>query len=203
MELQTKVQLPKGLPAISHEQAMMVMGSCFADHIGVRLRDGKFRVEVNPFGTLYNPSSIAAAMVRLMENRPFEREELFEHQGLWHSFMHHGAFSASSAAEALALINGRYTQAAALLPKASWLLLTFGTAFVYRTRDGEGERVVANCHKLPERHFSRRRLAVGEIVEEFSALIAKLRALNPALRLLCTVSPIRHIRDGLLANHLR
>lgn len=191
------------------EEGVVTMGSCFADAIGTRLEEGGFRVERNPFGTLYNPASVAAALGRLIDDQEITREDLVEHEGLWHSWHHHGSFSRPTAEEALAACNGRIHQAHSALKEARVLMLTFGTAWVYSLTpqpphlSSEGERtVVANCHKLPPQRFERRRMEVEEIVALWQPLLERLHAFNPKLSILFTVSPIRHLADGAHGNQL-
>lgn len=198
----TPVEVPRKGVEITHEQPLLLMGSCFVENIGRRLAENKFVCDTNPFGVLYNPLSIAKALRQVMAGQPYGEDapELLQHSGLWHSWMHHSAFSASSQEECLARINTRLTEAHALLPKVHLVIITFGTAYVYRHR--EKGMVVGNCHKLPERTFTRERLTPEEIVTEYTGLIAELAKANPNVHLLFTVSPIRHLRDGLHANQL-
>lgn len=172
----------------------LVLGSCFAAHIGGWLRDGKMPVCVNPFGVLYNPASIAQALERLASGRPFGEDELFEHNGLWHSFRHHGDFSGPDRETTLANINHALTDGATALKGADYLILTLGTAWVYE-RQG---RVVANCHKLPAREFTRRRLPVAEMVGMLAEQIDRW----PGKRVILTVSPVIHRGDGMVENQL-
>ena len=184
------------------------IGSCFADEIAQRLTDGGFAVNQNPFGTLYNPSSIASALERTMENREIGFNDLVEHEGLWHSWHHHGKFSQRTAEETLAVCNGSIHKAHAALREAKLLIITFGTAWIYlRTRHANIEgleelEVVANCHKLPPQTFIRRRMSVEEIVALWTPLLQKLKTEYPTLLTLFTVSPIRHMSDGAHGNQL-
>ena len=140
----------------------VVLGSCFATHIGGWLADGKMPVCVNPFGVLYNPVSLAQAWERLETAEPFTRADLFEHNGLWHSFAHHGDFSGSDPEAVLEGMNRALQAGHEALQRADYILVTLGTSWVY---EHEG-RVVANCHKLPSRLFTRRRLTVEASSEE-------------------------------------
>ena len=200
MELYTPVELPKKMPPLTHEQRMMMLGSCFAENIGQRLYDQGFCCDVNPFGILYNPLSIAKALERIADGTPYSTDELYADKGCWHSFMHHGSFSHESADKTLDAINRRLEKAHGELGSTQWLMLTWGTAYVYRLkRTGE---VVSNCHKRPEREFDRQRITPEEIVERYRTLTHRLLAENPQLHVLITVSPIRHQRDGMHANQL-
>lgn len=179
---------------------MMLLGSCFAQETGAKLSANKFRADVNPFGTLYNPASIALSLRRLMQPEPFSASDLFEYGGLYHSFAHHSRFSSPSEAEALSQMNGRLERSAENLEKATRLILTFGTASVYRLKSSG--QLVSNCHKLPEKLFERRMLDVGSLVADWRLLLLSLWERNPSLRVLFTLSPIRHFRDGAHANQL-
>ena len=153
MNFQTSVELPAGLPSISHTDHILLMGSCFAENIGALLADAKFRLEQNPFGILYNPLSISSALREIATKKEYTETDLFAYRGLWHSPMHHGSFSASTPEETLLHINGHLQQARRAMQELDWLMLTFGTAYVYEQK--ETGKVVANCHKLPENNFNR------------------------------------------------
>ena len=154
MEFRTKIELQRFQPAIGHDEKIMMLGSCFTENIGERLTRGMFDVDINPFGTLYNPASIAKSIDRLLEEREFSKEELFEYQGTWHSFAHHSRFSSSNPDMALERINERFHKAADnLRRRVHHLIVTFGTAFVFSLE--ENGEIVANCHKLPAARFRR------------------------------------------------
>lgn len=200
MQFRTELTPPKAAYPVSYAHKMVLMGSCFSENIGNWLSDHYLDVTVNPFGILYNPASIAQGLRLLIAEKVYTEADLFEHQGLYRSFDHHSRFAASTLPQALQLINDSRQTATRQLQQADWLLITFGTAWVYSQK--QEQRVVANCHKLPERLFERRRLSVSEIVAEWSELLDKLFTLNPNLRILFTVSPIRHIKDTLPGNQL-
>jgi hypothetical protein len=198
MQFRTEIPINKSIIDISYRKQLMLFGSCFAENIGNRLKESKFKVTVNPFGILYNPLSIENALRILLEKRLFSAEDLFLHNGLWHSFSHHGAFSGIDREETLQNINNQIRISVEKLLKTDFLLITFGTAFVYE-KDGT---VVSNCHKLPEKTFSRRRLSVQEIVDCYTKLITDIQQINPKIHFIFTVSPIRHWKDGAHENQL-
>lgn len=199
-DLYTRIPLPKPSFFFSYEDTVVLMGSCFAENVGKKLEENKFRVDTNPFGTLYNPASVAKALHRLLRPDAFTASDLFYREEVYHSFAHHSRFSSPSEKECLNRINGRLLSSAQHLKEANRLIITFGTAFVYKwTSTGE---IVSNCHKLPEKLFKRERLTVGEIVEEWQNLLPALWKQNPALKVLFTVSPIRHWKDGAHGNQL-
>ena len=194
MDFRIPVDIPAYPFRIAPEQPGLVLGSCFAAHIGGWLREGKLPVCVNPFGVLYNPASIAQGLGRLVSGEPFSGDDLFEYNGLWYSFAHHGDFSGPDKEDVLAGINRVLADGATALKEADYLMLTLGTAWVYE-RQGS---VVANCHKLPAREFVRRRLSVAEMVE----LLAEQIERWPEKQVLLTVSPVIHRGDGLVENQL-
>ncbi|MEL6866628.1 MAG: GSCFA domain-containing protein, partial [Bacteroidota bacterium] len=183
---------------IQHPDPIFCMGSCFAQHIGQRLMRLKFSVDLNPFGILYNPVSIGKALQMLIQGQPYPPEALFEHQGLWHSFDHHSQFSHPNKSQALENINQGFHQASQNIAQSHYLLLTLGTAHVFTHH--ATSRIVANCHKLPADQFSRRRLRVEEIVSALSAHLQSLQQRSPHLKVILSVSPIRHWRDGAVEN---
>lgn len=200
MEFRTQV-IPGKMPfSFSYETPIVLMGSCFAENIGEKLTDHFFQVDINPFGILYNPASVASGLRILLDRRLFQASDLFAHGGAYHSFAHHSRFSASTEEECLHLINDRLTFSSATLRQAKRLVVTFGTAWVYRLKtDGS---IVGNCHKLPDNLFTRTRLRVRDIVDEWRFVIDELKWMNPDLKILFTVSPVRHWKDGAHGNQL-
>lgn len=184
---------------IGPDDRLMLVGSCFTEHIGGRLAGLKFQTTVNPFGIVYNPVSIARCLERLLDgNQLFSEHDLQENMGLWHSWEHHGHFSKPDRGAALAGINAAFEQASGRLTSANRLLLTLGTAEVFMLRDSG--QVVANNHKMPASLFQQKRLSVGEVTDVLAAVISKLTAKNPELKIILSVSPVRHLRNGLVEN---
>ena len=189
MKLQTIVDIAPSNRKIGYEDSILMTGSCFADSIGEQMVQRKLRVTCNPFGTLYNPLSIAQALT--MTDMP----ELIEHDGLWHSMAHHGSFSRADRNESEQVIRASIETMQKALREATVVIITFGTSWVY---EWKGERVVGNCHKLPESNFTRRRLTAEEIVAAWKPLLERYGDKHWVF----TVSPIRHIKDGLHENQL-
>ncbi|MBR1766237.1 MAG: GSCFA domain-containing protein [Bacteroidales bacterium] len=198
IETTTRVGNPTMPIALDFASGIVSLGSCFSDEVGRRMADSGFLIEQNPFGTLYNPASIASALERLTDDRELTEKDLVEHDGLWHSWHHHGSFSRATAEECLAVCNGGIHRGHQALAQASLLMVTFGSAWVYELPT----MVVANCHKLPQEMFVRRRLSVEDIVALWHPLLDRLHTLYPSLHTLFTVSPMRHIGDGLHGNQL-
>ena len=196
MTFTTPVQLPTSDLKIAHESRIILAGSCFAENIGERLCKRKFNILGNPFGILYNPLSIATMLERVVSGEPFtaSSSEIFEHNELWHSLLHHSCFSQKSKEELIDTLNESLAEAHRLASGCDILILTFGTAYIY-TRNSDN-LIAGNCHKLPGNIFTRRLATIEEITENFIAVIEKLRNMNPDIKFIFTVSPIRHLRDG-------
>lgn len=186
--------------SISHRDQLMMMGSCFAEHMGEYLRSLQFRIDLNPFGILFNPVSIAGGIQRLLTEQPYELEDLFVRDGLWHSFDHHSRFSGTDPLEVLEVINTRLGESAQTLKSANYFFITFGTARVYHHL--KSGRVVSNCHKLPGAEFSYELLRVGDIVRLYTRLLQDLIHVNPDIRIILTVSPVRYWKDGPAGNQV-
>ncbi len=196
-----RTRLPQPLPgsfSIGHQDVTLCMGSCFATHIGAWLKELKFPCLLNPFGILYNPVSIGKNMQRLLTPQPYSRGNFVQQGGLWHSFDHHGVFSHPDFSQAVSGVNAALQEAAGFAKQANRLILTPGSAHVYTFK--KTGQVVANCHKFPASDFEKRRLGVGEVVAALSAPIEQWKAARPDLEIILTISPVRHIRDGIVEN---
>lgn len=192
--------LPNNPQAIRYEERLLALGSCFVEHIGGRLADLGYSLRSNPFGLTYNPSSLAQGLLALCEDWPWGMEQLVEQEGYWHSLAHHGSFSASTAEGCLEGIRASFAQARAHLLQTDVLILTLGTAWVYRHR--EWDMVVNNCHRLPSSAFERYRLEVEEVVAVLTQALDAFWQLRPGARCLISLSPVRHLKDGAVENQL-
>ncbi len=200
MHFRTEIHPEPSPFRIDHTSKILFTGSCFTNNIGQRLKDLGFPVIVNPFGVVYNPLSIKKNIDRLLEGREYTEQDLEYHNELWFSFDHHSSFSGTDRAAVLRQINDSLHEASALLQGADYVLLTFGTAWVYRLlKTGE---VVCNCHKVPAREFSRELMSVDGITQACAGLIRAVRKKNPSARFLFTISPVRHWKDGHFGNQV-
>ena len=192
MKLYTSVDIAASEKKIRYSDKILLLGSCFADNIGAKFEEHYFQTTINPYGTLYNPASIALSIT---DSRcPTADTRIIHHNGLWHSMMHHGTFSGVDKKEVMARCEQSREQLQGALNEASTIVVTFGTAWVYEM-NGE---VVANCHKLPANRFTRRCLTVDEIVEMWQPIVGSM----PDKHWIFTVSPIRQVKDGLHANQV-
>ena len=185
---------------IGYGTPLVMLGSCFAENLGARLRQLKFNIALNPFGIVYHPAPAARNLERIISGKPYTVDELQQHNGLWCSFDHHGRFSHLDVSVCLRQINNELQQAHDQLARSEWLFVTFGTAWAYRLKTTG--QIVANCRKFPASDFERIRFDVDEICTIWAATITKLRQINPAIKVVFTVSPIRHLRDGAHENQL-
>ena len=195
MRFRTEISLTPLAEGIDHSAKIFALGSCFAESISERLQRAKFSVTTNPFGVLFNPLSIASAIERLSDTRAFAVCDIREGREGFFSFDAHSSLDGKTHTEIFANLNQAVAQGSKALHDAEWVILTFGTAWVYE-REG---RVVANCHKQPASEFERRRLSVAEIVERYKTLF---EGVLRDKRVILTVSPVRHLGDGLQENSL-
>ncbi len=191
---------------INHQQKLLLVGSCFTEQIGNKLASHKFGVLDNPHGILFNPSSISKSISSYINNKQYAETDLFYQNECWNSWEHHSRFSHPDKKICLAGINESQAIANAFLKKADWLLITLGSAFVYEllSPDGDGlgvRSVVANCHKVPTDKFSKRLLSADEVFTGLQSMIEKAIAFNPDLKIIFTISPVRHLRDGFVENN--
>ena len=189
MKLQTIVDIKPSERKIGYEDHILLLGSCFSDEIGAQMQQRNLHVTCNPFGTLYNPLSIAQAI-----NCQLSIVNYQFYEGLWHSMAHHGSFSRPTREEIERAVNTSIDVLQKALRTATTIIITFGTSWVYEM----DSFIVGNCHKLPAERFTRRRLSVEEIVAAWQPIIARY----PDKHWIFTVSPIRHIKDGLHENQL-
>lgn len=199
-KFQTIVDIPKFNWETGYGGKNIFLGSCFAENIGNKMFGLKYETDINPFGILYNPKSLASGINLLLNEKEFTPNDLISHDGLWHSFSHHGRFSFTDKNKTLFEINSRIKTSSEFLKNANFLFITFGTAWVYRYL--ETGQIVSNCHKIPSKKFERVRLSVEEITEEYHQLLQKIWKTNPNIKIVFTVSPIRHWKDGAIENQL-
>ena len=200
MSLITEIQIPEFPSKMDYSKSTMFFGSCFSENIGQKMIDLKYQVDMNPFGILYNPQSIANSLKFLLEKQLFTEYDLFQDQGVWNSFYHHSRFSDVDKEVVLAKINSRLLSSHDFLKNADFLVITFGTAWAYEfVHSGQ---VVSNCHKVPAAQFNRIRLTMHDISVAYRHLLDELWSFNPNLKVVFTISPIRHWKDGAVENQV-
>ncbi len=196
----TTFDIPNSIIDLDYNTNIMLMGSCFSDNIGEKLKTLKFNVLTNPHGVLYNPYSIQESLRFALGDRILKDEDLVYSENLWHSYLHHSNFSVNEKDQLKQKIEAYRQKTINFLKSADVLFITFGTAWVYELKSS-GE-IVSNCHKVPAHEFKRFRLSTCDIVDEFSMLLNEIEEINPKLKIIFTLSPIRHLKDGAVENQL-
>jgi len=201
MEFHYKYNFGELSAPIKYSHQLFAIGSCFAQNIGILLADHKFQTTLNPSGILFNPISIANNIECYLQPNLFnENETIFQHQGLYHSWMHHGCFSSDNESSLKESIQEKLNEANQKLLAANYLLITWGSAYVYEFKDSQ--KIVANCHKVSNTHFHKRLLSVNEIVNHYTKLLRQLLSVNPNLHVVWSISPVKYLKDGLHQNNL-
>jgi hypothetical protein len=183
---------------IKHSEKLFLIGSCFTEQIGAKLSHHKFRTIENPNGILFNPLSITQSISSYISNKQYTEADLFFHNEIWGSWDHHTKFSSIHKAECFSKINHSQQQAHDFLQQTDWLLITLGSSFVYML---DKVRAVANCHKVPTDKFDKILLTAEQIMNELQIMITELQAFNPGIKIIFTISPVRHLRDGFVENN--
>ncbi|CAN5438316.1 GSCFA domain-containing protein [soil metagenome] len=183
---------------INYSHSSLFIGSCFAENVGDLMKHYKFNTLINPHGVLYNPASIANALRRYLKIDFVTDNELFFANDCWNSWEHHSRFSNPDKQKCLLEINKNISDAHVALKTSDWLFITFGSSFVYK----RNFFIVGNCHKQAQKEFTKELLTTAEISAEYKVLIADLKKLNPNLKIVFTISPVRYIREGAVENNL-
>jgi hypothetical protein len=199
MQLSLELDIPVLPKPISYTDSLLLVGSCFTENMAERLALHKFRVLSNPNGILFNPLSVAQSIDSYLDNKQYTGEELFQLNELWNSWDHHTRFSNTNKTAALTDINLSQQSAAAFIKTTGWVMITLGSAFQYYLKDGGNP--VANNHRAPAQWFEKRLLDTDTIITALSATLKKLLQANPGVQILFTISPVRHIRDGVIDNN--
>ena len=207
MDFRLELDIKKSQSLISYKDKILLCGSCFTENIGQKLDYHKFKTLQNPNGILFNPISITKSVTSYIENKRYTEDELFYFNDIWQSWEHHSRFSSVDKEAALKMINDSQQAAHNFLRDADWIMLTLGSAFVYELTSPqaplleESGAVVANCHKVPTDKFNKRLLSAEEVLSALDNLMHHLFLFNPNLKIIFTVSPVRHLRDGFVENN--
>jgi hypothetical protein len=199
MKLLLDVNIKSPERKINYSDNIFLIGSCFTEHIGRRLEELKFRVVQNPNGILFDPVSVAKSLNSYVDLKKYTQDDLFYLNELWQSWNHHSNFSGMNAADVLLNINLSQKSAHEHLKNATFLIITLGSSFSYQL--SEDDQPVANCHRAPGQWFNKHLLTTEETVAALEESILKLAAFNPGVQIIFTISPVRHIRDGVIENN--
>ncbi|MFN2457212.1 MAG: GSCFA domain-containing protein [Chitinophagaceae bacterium] len=207
------IELRKSHKQINHQHKILSIGSCFTEHIGKALQELKFNVLQNPNGILFDPASVSSALLSYIRNHQYKIDDLFQLNELWHSWAHHSRFSGTDKESVLQNINDSQKQAHQFLREANWLIITLGSAFNYKltkyaTTTAETSKAppsggwgVCNCHRAPAQWFVKHLMPIDEIIEQLEHTVQQVFNFNKKLNIIFTVSPVRHIRDGVVQNN--
>lgn len=198
MNFRTAIQISDQGFNIDHTKRILMAGSCFTDNIGKFLKRYKFKTLVNPFGVLYNPASVYYNLKELIKDNNDFKPDLHRSSELWFDYRFHGSFSDIDKDRAYHKINETYEIARSNIFSTDILFITWGTSRVYRLK-GNG-KIVANCHKQPANIFEREKLKSDHICEQYSELVERMKDINPSIKIVLTVSPVRHLKDGFVEN---
>lgn len=215
MEFMLDIQLARTGKTISHQHKILSIGSCFTEHIGTALSDLKFNVLQNPNGILFDPASVCTSLISYLQNKPYSPSDLFQLNEVWQSWQHHSRFSGTDKEKVLETINHSQATAHQFLKDADWLIITLGTSFSYRLIKSDSilsstnqksflaneVLTVANCHRAPTQWFQKHLMTVTEILEALDNTIQQLFYFNKKMNIIFTISPVRHIRDGVVENN--
>ncbi len=199
MQFMLALDIPPLPKPIAYTDNILLTGSCFTEHIADRLQQSKFRVLSNPHGILFNPLSVASSLDGYMDGKRYEQSDLFHLNELCNSWDHHTRFSNTDAAAALEGINASQAEAGDFIKKADWVVITLGSAFQYYLK--ETGKPVANNHRAPAQWFEKKLLGIEEIVAALGNTMQRLFEFNPFVHVMLTISPVRHIRDGVVDNN--
>lgn len=199
MQFHIPIHIPTLEPSIRYEDYMLLMGSCFTEHIGKFLEEDKFNILQNPYGIVFDPETLSRSVIDLIEENYIDEPGLFQQDGIWHHWKFHSRFSGLDKKEVLDGMNLSIKNGHDFLKKSNWLILTLGTSYVYKL--AENNKVVANCHKVPAKHFTRQLNTIESNIQAFDIMLYRLFRFNPNIRVMFTVSPVRHVKDGIVENN--
>lgn len=206
---QFMLNIPSGYAGkkIEYNEPIFLIGSCFTEHIGNALGNYKFPILQNPNGILFDPASTVHAIKSYLKPTVYTEKDLFFYNDVWQSWHHHSRYSALTVEECLEKINRSQQEAHEFLKKTKWLIITLGSSYSYRLTDQapkEGSEVgmpTANCHRAPQQWFDKHLMSIEETVTALDNMLHQLFFFNSEIQIIFTVSPVRHIRDGVVANN--
>ena len=200
MQFRTKVSISKSDNPIDYNAKIASLGSCFAVNMGDKFHYYKFQITTNPFGIIFNPVSIEKIIRKVVHMELFSEEDVFFHNERWHSFDIHSDLSNPNKEELISSLNTIVQSFQRHLVEASHIIITYGTSWVYRNIASNA--IVANCHKLPQKQFTKELLSVETIQQSIENTIQLIQSINPKVNFIFTVSPVRHLKDGFVENQV-
>lgn len=198
MKLQTQIPLGKAENQIDYDSRLLLLGSCFVENMGKKFDYFKFRQLQNPFGILFHPLAIGNLVERAIQGKPYLETEIFFHDEHWHCFDAHSELSDTSNENLLKRLNEGLQATRKQIRTASHIIITLGTAWGYR--HCASDSFVANCHKVPQREFSKELLSIDKISASLNHTVQRIQSINHDIQVIFTVSPVRHLKDGFVEN---
>ncbi|MBP2831598.1 GSCFA domain-containing protein [Aquimarina sp. U1-2] len=198
MNLQTCIPLSTQKPSIDYNSEILMLGSCFAEHINKKLEYFKFKTLSNPFGILFHPKAIETFLWMASQDERYTDADIFFHNERWHCFDAHSSISDPDEDVMIARLNEGLQKAKQQILKSTHIFITLGTAWVYRLKSLD--MIVANCHKIPQAAFDKKLLSVEEIADNLQNCVQLIQSLNTSVQITFTVSPVRHSKDGFIEN---
>lgn len=199
MELQTKIPLAQqSKNLIDYHSNVLLIGSCFSENIGKKLEYFKFQNLQNPFGILFHPKAIENLIVNTTNNKEYSDEDIFFHNEHWHCFDSHSKLSNPSKDDLLNDLNNNIKSTNKQLHNSTHIVITLGTAWAYRFANTN--KIVANCHKVPQKQFEKELLSIDEICQSLKNIVTSIESINKNASVIFTVSPVRHLKDGFVEN---
>ena len=200
MQFRTQIPLSKINNPIDYNSKVISIGSCFAENMAEKFDYFKFQNVTNPFGIIFNSVSIEKIIERTVQENWFTEKDVFFHNERWHCFEVHSDLSNSDREELLETLNKAISETNKKLKEATHIIITYGTSWIYRNI--QSEEIVANCHKVPQKQFSKELLSVDDIHKSIQNTIDLIQTINPNINFIFTISPVRHIKDGFTENQL-
>ena len=200
MNFTTKIPITQNANPIDYNSKIVSFGSCFAENMGDKLCYYKFQTQVNPFGIIFNPFSIEKLIERVVLQRYFTKDDIFFFNERWHCYEVHSELSDADAEVVLSKLNRILSDTQKQLQQATHIIITYGTSWVYRHI--ETNAIVANCHKVPQKQFSKELLSIDSIQKSIQNTVSLIATLNPKCNFIFTVSPVRHLKDGFVENQV-
>lgn len=198
MNFQTNIPLKEQKPSIDYSSRLLLIGSCFTENVGKKFEYFKFQTTLNPFGILFHPLAIENLISRAVNKNYYTEDDILHNNDQWLCVDAHSKCNRQSSEELLEYLNGKLDACSNALLSATHLVLTLGTSWVYRHI--ESGQIVANCHKLPQKDFLKELLSPEAIASSLQNTIALCKHINPDITMICTVSPVRHLKDGFQEN---
>ncbi len=200
MNFRTEIPIIKSDFPIDYHSKVLLLGSCFAENIGEKFQYYKFQTTINPFGIIFNPVSLEKLIKRIVEKNYFTESDIFYHNDLWHCYEVHSELSNSNKKELLDNLNQIIDLTNNQIINLTHCFITLGTSWVYRNKTSN--EIVANCHKVPQKEFAKELLSVEKIEKSLQNIVSLIHSVNPKMKFVFTVSPVRHSKDGFFENNV-